>query len=54
MGRKKKSRASTTEEDEIKMDNDGPSSDSTSLYEVFLFPITCVIRVLLGISISAT
>jgi len=34
MGRKKKSRASTTEEDEIEMDNAGPSSE-TSLYEVF-------------------
>lgn len=33
MGRKKKSRASTTEEDEIEMDNAGPSSE-TSLYEV--------------------
>ncbi|CAE6088993.1 unnamed protein product [Arabidopsis arenosa] len=33
MGRKKKSRASTTEEDEIEMDNDGRSSEK-SLYEV--------------------
>lgn len=34
MGRKKKSRASTAEEDKIEMDNDGRSSEK-SLYEVF-------------------
>lgn len=56
MGRKKKFRASTTEEDEIEMDNAGRSSEK-SLYEVYrmYFPDRCsfsrVIRVFLDLSL---